>query len=234
MSPLQLAIIGRNMSNLNKHCGQCCGCFNAWSSKAPGVVDPNMDAKLAEEEQESMLKQLVKGLVEIQVSFSIFESPQLGNVLQRLAPNFHWPKCQLVAQTALQLYFKQKDQLLQEVDDLPLDTLLCGAIDCWTTKDQSESYLAIFLKWINPVNYNFCKSIVALEFAGINITCDQEQRFHQCACHVLNLVAKDFLLYMGQLTNEDYNIFDDCLGVTKNSIEDSNNDVGLEDNQGKH
>ncbi|MBW0542290.1 hypothetical protein O181_082005 [Austropuccinia psidii MF-1] len=87
----------------------------------------------------------------------------LARVLQQLAPNFHWPKRRLVAQTASQLYFEQKDQLLQEVDDLPLDTPLCGAIDCWTTKDQTESYLAIVLQWINPVDYNFRKSIVAFE-----------------------------------------------------------------------
>ncbi|MBW0484806.1 hypothetical protein O181_024521 [Austropuccinia psidii MF-1] len=72
------------------------------------------------------------------------------------------------------------------------------------------------------------------KFAGINITWDQEQRFHQCACHVLNLVAKDFLLYMGQLTDEDYDFFDDYLAITKNSIEDSNNDVGLKDDEGEH
>ncbi|MBW0565083.1 hypothetical protein O181_104798, partial [Austropuccinia psidii MF-1] len=60
---------------------------------------------------------------------------------------------------------------------------------------------------------------------------DREKRFHRCACHVLNLVAKDFLLYMGQLTDEDYDFFDDYLAVTKNSIEDSDNDVGLKDDQ---
>ncbi|MBW0466311.1 hypothetical protein O181_006026 [Austropuccinia psidii MF-1] len=69
------------------------------------------------------------------------------------------------------------------------------------------------------------------KFAGINITWDREQRFHQCTCHVLNLVTKDFLLYMGQLTNEDYDFFDDYLAVTKNSIEDSDNNVGLKYNQ---
>ncbi|MBW0586338.1 hypothetical protein O181_126053, partial [Austropuccinia psidii MF-1] len=261
MSPLQCQ--ARNTSNLNKHHGRCCGRFNAWSSKAPGAVDPNMGAKLAAEEQESVLKQLVEGLVAIQVSFSIFESPRLHSVLQRLAPNFSWPKRRLVAQTASQLYFERKKRLLQEVDDLPSDTPLCGAIDCWTTKDQSESYLAIVLQWINPVDYSFCKSIVAFEalsergmikclysvtgdnaannvtlmsqlqrkFSGINMTWDREKRFHRCACHVLNLVAKDFLLYMGQLTDEDYDFFDDYLAVTKNSIEDSDNEVGLKDNQ---
>ncbi|MBW0521203.1 hypothetical protein O181_060918 [Austropuccinia psidii MF-1] len=71
----KLAIIGHNTSNLNKHRGQCCGCFNAWSTKAPSTVDPNMGAKLAVEEQESILKQLSEGLVAIQVSFPIFELP---------------------------------------------------------------------------------------------------------------------------------------------------------------
>ncbi|MBW0500533.1 hypothetical protein O181_040248 [Austropuccinia psidii MF-1] len=55
---------------------------NAWSSKAPGMVYPKMGAKLAAEEQESILKQLFKGLVAIQVSFSIFESPGLRSLLQ--------------------------------------------------------------------------------------------------------------------------------------------------------
>ncbi|MBW0542288.1 hypothetical protein O181_082003 [Austropuccinia psidii MF-1] len=36
---------------------------------------------------------------------------------------------------------------------------------------------------------------------------------------------------MGQLTDEEYSFFDDYLAVTKNSIEDSNNDVGLKDDQ---
>ncbi|MBW0536828.1 hypothetical protein O181_076543 [Austropuccinia psidii MF-1] len=49
---VKLAIIGRNTSNLNKHRGRCCGRFNAWSTKAPSMVDPNMGAKLAAEEQE--------------------------------------------------------------------------------------------------------------------------------------------------------------------------------------
>ncbi|MBW0546601.1 hypothetical protein O181_086316 [Austropuccinia psidii MF-1] len=72
---VNLAIIDCNTSNLNKHRGRCCGHFNAWSTKAPGAVDPNMGAKLASEEQESILKQLIKGLVAIQVSFSIFKLP---------------------------------------------------------------------------------------------------------------------------------------------------------------
>ncbi|MBW0575023.1 hypothetical protein O181_114738 [Austropuccinia psidii MF-1] len=72
---VKLAIIGPNTSNLNKHRGQCCGCFNMWSTKAPGVVDPNMGSNLAAEEEESIVYQLAEGLVAIQVSFSIFKLP---------------------------------------------------------------------------------------------------------------------------------------------------------------
>ncbi|MBW0488814.1 hypothetical protein O181_028529 [Austropuccinia psidii MF-1] len=79
---VKLAIIGCNTSNLNKHQGCCCGQFNAWASKAPGSVDPNMGAKIASEEQDSILKQLVEALIAIQVSFSIFEMPCLRQVLQ--------------------------------------------------------------------------------------------------------------------------------------------------------
>ncbi|MBW0559647.1 hypothetical protein O181_099362 [Austropuccinia psidii MF-1] len=79
---VKLGIIGRNTSNLNKHRGRCCGQFNTWASKAPGSVDPNMGAKIAAEEQDSILKQLVETLVAIQVSFLIFETPHLLQVLQ--------------------------------------------------------------------------------------------------------------------------------------------------------
>ncbi|MBW0575036.1 hypothetical protein O181_114751 [Austropuccinia psidii MF-1] len=48
---------------------------------------------------------------------------------------------------------------------------------------------------------------------GINIIWPQEERFHRCACHVLNLVAKEFLAHMGQLTNEDSALSDDYLAV---------------------
>ncbi|MBW0565084.1 hypothetical protein O181_104799 [Austropuccinia psidii MF-1] len=145
---------------------KCCHCSVKLAIRPTST---NTEVDLAAEEQESVLKQLVEGLVAIQVSFSIFESPRLRSVLQRLAPNFSWPKRRLVAQTASQLYFKRKNRLLQEVDNLPSDTPLCGAIDCWTTKDQSESYLAIVLQWINPVNYSFRKSIVAFEVICENL-----------------------------------------------------------------
>ncbi|MBW0588771.1 hypothetical protein O181_128486 [Austropuccinia psidii MF-1] len=162
---------------------------------------------------------------------------------------------------------------------------LCGAINCWTTKDQTELYLAIVLQWINPIDYVFRKTLVAFKsihgahsdealswslwealsergmikklysitgdnagnnntmmghlqrkFHGININWDRDQRYHQCACHILNLVAKDFLLYMGQLANEDYNFFDNYLSTDKVTLEDSDNKAtpSVKDVQGVH
>ncbi|MBW0514640.1 hypothetical protein O181_054355 [Austropuccinia psidii MF-1] len=62
-----LAILGNNTSNLNKHQSRCCGRFNAWASKAPGSVDPTIGERLAAEEHDSIMKDLVKALVAIQV-----------------------------------------------------------------------------------------------------------------------------------------------------------------------
>ncbi|MBW0534082.1 hypothetical protein O181_073797 [Austropuccinia psidii MF-1] len=122
-----------------------------------------MGTKIAAAEQDSILKQLVEALVAIQVSFLIFETPRLRQVLQQLAPNFVWPKRPLMATTASQLYFERKQKLINKVANLPSETALCGAINCWTTKDQTESYLAIVLQWINPIDYIFCKTLVAFK-----------------------------------------------------------------------
>ncbi|MBW0570596.1 hypothetical protein O181_110311 [Austropuccinia psidii MF-1] len=53
---------------------------------------------------------------------------------------------------------------------------------------------------------------------------DQNDCFHRCACHVLNLVAKDFLLYMGELSDDNYKFFSDYLAVDKAPIEESDTD----------
>ncbi|MBW0570597.1 hypothetical protein O181_110312 [Austropuccinia psidii MF-1] len=142
-----LAILGNNTSNLNKHQSRCCGRFNAWASKAPGSVDPTISERLAAEEHDSIMKDLVKALVAIQVLFSIFESPRLRNVLSWLAPSFNWPKQQVLERMASQLYYEAKDKLIKEINELSPETTICASIDCWTTKDQSESYLAIVIQW---------------------------------------------------------------------------------------
>ncbi|MBW0488842.1 hypothetical protein O181_028557 [Austropuccinia psidii MF-1] len=122
-----------------------------------------MGAKIAAKEQDSILKQLVEALVAIQVSFLIIETPHLCQVLQQLAPNFVWPKRRLMATTASQLYFERKQKSIDKVANLPSETSLCGAIDCWTTKYQTELYLAIVFQWINLNNYVFPKSLVAFK-----------------------------------------------------------------------
>ncbi|MBW0503142.1 hypothetical protein O181_042857 [Austropuccinia psidii MF-1] len=88
---VKIVVMGCHTSNMNKHCKICAGRFNAWASKSPGLIDPNMGARLAAETQTILNRELVKGLVAIQVSFSIFESPQLRHALQCIAPSFQWP-----------------------------------------------------------------------------------------------------------------------------------------------
>ncbi|MBW0541616.1 hypothetical protein O181_081331, partial [Austropuccinia psidii MF-1] len=137
------AFLGRNTSNLNKHHSKCCGRFSAWESKCPGAIDPNLGAKLAAEEQGMLQKSLVEALVEIQVSFSIFQTPLLRQILHCLSPTFVWPKRQQIAAMATDLYFEPKQKLIEEVANLPQGTYLSAAINCWTTKDQTQSYVAM-------------------------------------------------------------------------------------------
>ncbi|MBW0528603.1 hypothetical protein O181_068318 [Austropuccinia psidii MF-1] len=63
------------------------------------------------------------------------------------------------------------------------------------------------------------------KFAGINVTWHKDDRYHCCACHILNLVAKDFLNFMGELSDEDYEFFDEYLAIDKAPIEDSDNEI---------
>ncbi|MBW0592617.1 hypothetical protein O181_132332, partial [Austropuccinia psidii MF-1] len=63
------------------------------------------------------------------------------------------------------------------------------------------------------------------KLAGINVTWHIDDRYHRCACHILNLVAKDFLNFMGELSDEDYEFFDEYLAIDKAPIEDSNNEI---------
>ncbi|MBW0535187.1 hypothetical protein O181_074902 [Austropuccinia psidii MF-1] len=53
----------------------------------------------------------------------------------------------------------------------------------------------------NAGNKNTMMEHLKHKLHGINIIWDREKRFHRCACHIPNLVAKYFLLYKGELTN---------------------------------
>ncbi|MBW0490152.1 hypothetical protein O181_029867 [Austropuccinia psidii MF-1] len=68
-------------------------------------------------------------------------------------------------------------------------------------------------------------TILQPKFVGIGIRWPKEERFHHCACHVINLVAKEILAHMGELTDEDYQFFDYYLGVRQAPIEDSDEDA---------
>ncbi|MBW0466675.1 hypothetical protein O181_006390 [Austropuccinia psidii MF-1] len=257
-----IGIFGKNTSNLNKHQKCCVGRFSAWESNSPGSIDPTLGARMASEESGTLLKDLVKALAVIQVSFLLFGSDRLQSIMQCICPTFPWPKRRQIASMATHLYFKHKQKLIETIQSLPSDTTISSALDFWTAKDQSQSYMANVIQWINPLTYTFHKKLLCFDtmgsphsganlawtfweslgkremlkllfsitgnnaannismvstferkYHGINITWPQEECFHRCACHVLNLVSKEFLAHMGQLTDEDYAFFDDYLAV---------------------
>ncbi|MBW0464398.1 hypothetical protein O181_004113 [Austropuccinia psidii MF-1] len=70
---IKIHIQAKNMSNLNKYWSTCCGQFSAWELRCPGAIDPMLGVRLAVEESSNLLRDLVKALVAIQVSFSVFE-----------------------------------------------------------------------------------------------------------------------------------------------------------------
>ncbi|MBW0528524.1 hypothetical protein O181_068239 [Austropuccinia psidii MF-1] len=87
----------------------------------------------------------------------------------------------------------------------------------------------------NAANNVAMINVLQQKFAGIVIRWPKEEQFHHCACHVIDLVAKEFFAHMGELTDEDYQFFDDYLGVRQVPIEDSNEEVEGSncDHQGK-
>ncbi|MBW0483867.1 hypothetical protein O181_023582 [Austropuccinia psidii MF-1] len=110
-----IGILRKNISNLNKHHICCVGCFSVWETKCPGLIDPNLGAKMEAEESDTVMKDLVKALVAIQVSFSIFKKDQLQSILQQIFPGFPWPKRHQIASLASQLYYESKQAIIDEV-----------------------------------------------------------------------------------------------------------------------
>ncbi|MBW0581268.1 hypothetical protein O181_120983 [Austropuccinia psidii MF-1] len=122
-----------------------------------------MGARLAAEAQQELNKELVKGLVSIQLSFSIFESPCIRKIFNQIAPHFQWPHWRMIATTATQLYYEFKQKLMDKAGRLPNGTPLCASVNRWTTKDQAQSCFAIVLQWIDRMSYVFHKTLVAFE-----------------------------------------------------------------------
>ncbi|MBW0543699.1 hypothetical protein O181_083414, partial [Austropuccinia psidii MF-1] len=73
----------------------------------------------------------------------------------------------------------------------------------------------------NAANNTSMMGSLKRKFNGISLKWPKDEQFHHCSCHVLNLVSKDFLAQMGQLTDEDYVFLDDYLAVHRPPIEDS-------------
>ncbi|MBW0539146.1 hypothetical protein O181_078861 [Austropuccinia psidii MF-1] len=219
---------------------------------------------------EALQRTVVDAVVPIQLSFLVFELGWLRTVLLRLAPSFVWPKRKKIAAISTQLYFEHKQELIREITVLPSGTRICTALDFWMTKVQSQNYLAVVGKWIDPIRFMFCKTLSLFEtltgahtgqslawsiwellsqhgilgrfysitgdnaannllmiqnlkqkYNGLKIDWPHKHRFHWCACHVIHLVAKEFLSLMGELSEEDYKFFDNYLAVSRAPIDDS-------------
>ncbi|MBW0471873.1 hypothetical protein O181_011588 [Austropuccinia psidii MF-1] len=83
---VKIGVMGGNTSNMNKHRKKCGGQFDAWALRSPGSIDPSMGARLDAKAQQHLTKELVKALVAIQMSSSIFESPRLCKILNEITP----------------------------------------------------------------------------------------------------------------------------------------------------
>ncbi|MBW0467306.1 hypothetical protein O181_007021 [Austropuccinia psidii MF-1] len=159
--------------------------------------------------------------------FSAWESKCPGSIDPNLGAKLAAEE--QIAALATDLYFERKQKLIEEVANLPQGTYLSAAINCWTTKDQTQSYVAMVGQWVDPIKYTFRKCLLSFEtITGVHTgkalawsVWESLSERGMCACHVLNLVAKDFLLHMGELTNEDYKFFDDYLFLKRAPIEDS-------------
>ncbi|MBW0482299.1 hypothetical protein O181_022014 [Austropuccinia psidii MF-1] len=76
----------------------------------------------------------------------------------------------------------------------------------------------------NAANNVTMITVLQQKFSGIGIRWPKEAQSHRCACHLINIVAKEFLAHMGELTDEDYPFFDNYLGIRLVPIEDSDNE----------
>ncbi|MBW0534420.1 hypothetical protein O181_074135, partial [Austropuccinia psidii MF-1] len=264
----QINIARRNSSNLNKHRSACKGRYQAWALQSPGAIDPHANNSDLVKFQDSFQKKLVIGLIEKNLPFGTFNDGVLRDVLCKMAPNFQWPHCKKMASIANTLYYESKARLLDELKKLPRGRVICAAIDCWTTKDCNESYLAIVIQWLDYRSFQFERRLLAFEslfgshsgdsiadvfwdalqerlmmnqlysitgdnassnlrmatclqakFANVGVAWPKRERFNCCACHVLCLVAKDFLSNIHALTEDDYQYFDHYVAMDQESME---------------
>ncbi|MBW0491105.1 hypothetical protein O181_030820 [Austropuccinia psidii MF-1] len=122
-----------------------------------------LGVRLEAEESSNLLSDLVKALVAIQMSFSVFESHRFRAILQRISPTFAWPHRRQIASIANELYVERKQELINKVKSLPKDIIISAMVNFWTTKDQTQSYMATAIQWVNPLTYTFHKSLLSFD-----------------------------------------------------------------------
>ncbi|CAH7686732.1 hypothetical protein PPACK8108_LOCUS21429 [Phakopsora pachyrhizi] len=132
----------------------------AWTSKAPGAVDPSKDTKDHKNHNRELMRDLVQELAAGQVPFSFFEREGLQDVLNKIAPGFDWPRRKKYAATAKDLYYEKKGILIDYLGKLGNDQKFCASTDAWTTKDQSQSYVALTIQWFEPSTFRLCNMLI--------------------------------------------------------------------------
>ncbi|CAH7674701.1 hypothetical protein PPACK8108_LOCUS9623 [Phakopsora pachyrhizi] len=58
------------------------------------------------------------------------------------------------------------------------------------------------------------------KFSAMGVKWPKSERFHQGSCHVLKLMAKDFLEHLGEFTDSDYIFFDRYISTRAAELED--------------
>ncbi|CAH7682129.1 hypothetical protein PPACK8108_LOCUS14854 [Phakopsora pachyrhizi] len=132
---INVTIASEPVLKLNEH--------TAWTSKAPGAVDPSKDTKDHKNHNRELMPDLVQELAAGQI-----------------APGFDWPRRKKYAATAKDLYYEKKGILIDYLGKLGNDQKLCASTDTWTTKDQSQSYVALTIQWFEPSTFRLCNMLI--------------------------------------------------------------------------
>ncbi|CAH7689816.1 hypothetical protein PPACK8108_LOCUS24961 [Phakopsora pachyrhizi] len=166
----------------------------AWTSKAPGA---GADARFGAG----------------QVPFSVFEREGLQDVLNKIAPGFDWPRRKKYAATDKDLYYEKKGKLI--------DYLAALSAAFWSAIQDKNITRNIFTITADNAASNYgMMGGLQKKFSTMGVKWPKSERFHQCACHVLNLMAKVFLEHLGEFTDSNYNFFDRYISTSAAELED--------------
>ncbi|CAH7690183.1 hypothetical protein PPACK8108_LOCUS25451 [Phakopsora pachyrhizi] len=207
--------------NLNKHRRSCPGRHTAWTSKAPGAVDPSKDTKDHKNHNKELMRDLVQELAAGQVPYSFFEREGLQDVLNKIAPGFDWPRRKKYASTAKDLYYEKKEYslIILTLSGSHSSAALSAAF--WSAIQDKNITRNIFTITADNAASNYgMMGALQKKFSAMGVKWPKSERFHQCACHVLNLMAKDFLEHLGEFTDSDYNFFDRYISTSAAELDD--------------